>query len=143
MEKDFDYNLVPYDFMHCTHSSCVRANDCLRYRAMQYVTSDQVSLSILNPIRIISDKGCDYFFEDKKTQFALGITHLLDNLPYNKAVEIKHELYSYFQRSTYYRIRNRERFIKPAEQNYIRQLFLRKGINQEPVFDSYVEQYEW
>lgn len=142
--ENFDYSLVPYSFMHCIHASCVHANDCLRYRVMQHATSDRESLSIVNPARIPGNGNkCRHFLADKKVQFALGITHLLNNVPYNKALEIKRELKSYLERSTYYRIRNKERLIKPEEQNYIRQLFLRKGINEEPVFDAYIEQYEW
>ena len=37
----------------------------------------------------------------------------------------------------------KERLLKPKEQEYIRQLFLKRGIKEEPVYDEYVEQYEW
>ena len=47
------------------------------------------------------------------------------------------------QRATYYRCWRKERLIKPGEQERIRQIFLKWGINEEPVYDEYVEQYEW
>lgn len=144
MEKDFDYNLVPYSFTHCVRSSCVRANDCIRYRAMQYATPDRGSLSIVNPVAIPGDgKKCRYFFADQKVRYALGISRLLDNIPYKKAVMIRSSLRAHFRKATYYRIRNKERLITPAEQDFVRQLFQQYGIGEEPVFDTYIEQYQW
>lgn len=144
MEKDLDYSHVPYTFMHCIHASCVRANDCVRHLIMQHVPSSLESLLMLNPTHIPGDgKDCSYFFADKKVRFALGTRHLLDNIPYKKAMEIRQALRSYFGKSTYYRIRNQERPITPDEQSYVRQIFLRKGVGEEPVFDEYFEQYDW
>jgi len=143
MENNIDYSLIPHAFMHCINTSCAQAKDCLRYQAMQHVTSEPVSLSTLNPARFPADgEKCLYFRTIRKVQYALGITHLLGNLPYDKAVEIKRELSAHFERSTFYRIRNKERYMKPSEQKFIRELFIRKGINEEPVFDSYADQYD-
>lgn len=80
---------------------------------------------------------------DEKKRFALGITHLLDNVPHKEALNIKRELMAALKRTTYYRCCRKERLLKPQEQEYIRQLFLEKGIKEEPVYDEYVEQYEW
>lgn len=144
MEKDFDYNTVPITFLHCTHAQCLQANNCIRHQLMFQLTPDRNNIPIVNPARI-EGKGenCPYFFRDRKSQFALGITHLLDNIPHTKAIQIKREMYNYFRRNMYYRILHKERLITPAEQIFIRQLFLDKGINEEPVFDKYVEQYQW
>ena len=80
---------------------------------------------------------------DKKKRFALGITHLLDSVPHKEALGIKRELMAELNRTTYYRCYRKERLLKPKEQEYIRQLFLKSGIKEEPVYDEYVEQYEW
>ena len=144
MDENFDYSTVPHTFMHCTYTSCVQANDCLRYQAAQHATPSRESFSIVNPAQISGNgKKCRYFLADKKVRFALGFTRMLDNIPHRKAIAIRRELYSHFGKSTYYRVRNHERLIKPSEQNFIRQLFLRKEINEEPTFDTYIEQYEW
>lgn len=144
MQNDLDYNRVPITFLHCTHTVCIQAKDCLRYKLMLYVTPDRASLPIVNPA-LIPDKGrkCPYFVPDCKVKFALGITHLLDNIPHSKAVIIKRELYVYFRRNIYYRILHKERLISPAEQDFIRKLFIDNGVKEEPLFDKYVEQYEW
>jgi hypothetical protein len=33
--------------------------------------------------------------------------------------------------------------ITPEQQDFIRKVFLEEGIEEEPVFDEYVEQYDW
>ena len=40
-------------------------------------------------------------------------------------------------------IQKKERLITPEEQNIIRLIFIRQGIHTDPLFDQYVEQYDW
>ena len=80
---------------------------------------------------------------DRTARFAMGITHLLDKLPHSEAVIVKSLLYDLLKRNMYYRIKNKERSIRPSEQESIRQIFLSRGITDEPVFDEYIEQYDW
>lgn len=38
---------------------------------------------------------------------------------------------------------NQERLATPTQQEHIRQIFLNHGIKEEPVYDTYVEKYDW
>jgi len=144
MLQDFDYNTVPITFVHCMHSQCPNADNCLRYQVVLHVTPERGHIPVVNPARISGNgENCPEFFSDRKSNFALGITHLLDNIPHFIALEIKNEIFAYFKRNTYYRILHKERLITPAEQKFITRLFRSKGINEQPKFDKYVEQYEW
>lgn len=144
MEKDFDYNSVPKTYLHCLHAQCPQAAGCLRYQVSQHIPPTTVIISALNPSHIADRKNsCPYFQPDHLTRFALGITHLLDKLPHVDALELKQDIYNYFQRNKYYRIYNKERLIHPREQEFIRQLFLRNGIKEAPAFDEYVDKYDW
>lgn len=101
-------------------------------------------LSVVNPAYVAGkEKNCPCFQSDHISRFASGITHLLDKIPHVQAVRLRSALYSHFGRNMYYRIRNKERLIRPEEQEFIRQLFLKNGINEEPAFDEYVELYDW
>ena len=73
----------------------------------------------------------------------MGITQLLEDLPHNKAVAIKRAMNTKFSKGTLYRIQKKERLITPEEQNIIRLIFIRQGIHTDPLFDQYVEQYDW
>lgn len=134
----------PYNFLYCINAQCPQAARCLRYQQISRLTPRSHSLDVLNPMRITTENGeCTHFLVDEQKRFALGITHLLDNVPHSEAVIIKNMLITYFNRATYYRCRRRERLITPAEQTYIRDLFVSRGITDEPLFDEYVLQYDW
>lgn len=144
MEKNFDYNTVPKTYLHCLNAHCPHAAECLRYQVSLYATPETAIISVLNPTHVAGkEKKCSYFQPDRLLRFALGITHLLDKLPHTEALRLKQEIYNHFQRNMYYRIYNKERLIHPKEQEYIRQLFLRNGIKEEPAFDEYVDKYDW
>ena len=144
MSPDFNYSEVPATFLHCLNKQCKHSAKCMRYLVTAYVPANYPVISTVNPNYFSSHKeSCPYFMADKKKRFALGITHLLDNVPHKEALGIKRELMAELNRTTYYRCYRKERLLKPKEQEYIRQLFLKRGIKEEPVYDEYVEQYEW
>lgn len=144
MEKDLDYSIIPFGFMHCINSECTKGNDCMRRKAMLLSVSGPKKISIVNPVHIPANtEDCPHFFSNRKIRYALGITHLLDNIAYPKAKSIKRDINRYLGKNTYYRIVNKERLIAPSEQNLIRQLFINNGIEEEPLYDEYVEKYDW
>jgi len=144
MHTDFDYSAVPHNYAHCVFAECVRAGDCLRRKVMLRATSDPQLITIINPMSVPGNgQNCPHFHADRTSRFAMGITHLLDDVPHSKAKKLHNEIYGYFQRNTYYRIFNKERLIKPAEQAYIRKLFQKYNIAEEPQFDRFVDQYDW
>ena len=144
MESDFDYGTVPYGFIHCLNESCKDAKHCLRHQVTHYLPSNCSHISIVSPAYIAATNGkCPYFMSDQKAMFALGITHLLDQMPHKDAVNVKRLIIEKLNRSTYYRCWRKERLISPTEQTYIREIFLSKGIKEEPLYDEYIEQYDW
>ncbi len=144
MLTESEYKNAPHNFMHCMNTECAHSNECLRHQAMQYITPQKASLHILTPALYAENKeNCGFFLPEAKLRYAMGITRLLNSLPYHLSVEINNHLARYFRKTTYYRIRNKERLITPSEQEYIRQLFISKGIKEEPIFDEYVNKYDW
>lgn len=143
MKNEFDYLLLPRDFAHCLNDRCSRAGECLRRQAALHVPSERPAFTVVNPACIVADgEDCTYFKADTRHCFASGITHLLDNVPHNDAVAIKQQLINYFGRTHFYRLWRKERLFSPAQQEYVRNLFLQRGIEEPPVFDEYVERYE-
>ena len=76
-------------------------------------------------------------------RFALGITHLLDNLPHASALEVRTRLISYFGKNMYYRMKRKERYIAPREQMAIAKMFKNCGITKKAVFDEYFNLFDW
>lgn len=144
MNKDFDYNLLPYKFAHCMNRQCKQADRCLRSRAAQHIPIERKTVTFVNPAQTSpANEDCPYFKADQLEQFALGMTNLLAYIPHNDAIAIKQEMLTYFGRTHFYRLWRKERLFTPEQQEYIRQLFLQRGLQEAPVFDEYVEQYEW
>lgn len=144
MKPDFDYNTVPYNFAHCLNEQCPQASACLRQLVTRRIPLSKKTFTIINPaVPDPTGKHCCYFLPDQLQQFVKGISHLYDKLPYKEALLIKEQLISHFGRTAYYRFKRKERYINPADQQYIRQLFLSKGFTDEPQYDEYTELYEW
>ena len=116
----------------------------MRYQVTPYMHLQRKNFIIANPACTTPDaESCPYFMPDQKERFALGITYLLDNIPHHEAEVIKRQIIACMNKATYYRCWRKERLVKPAEQEQIRQIFLNKGITEAPLFDEYVEQYDW
>ncbi|WP_455586672.1 DUF6078 family protein [Bacteroides sp.] len=145
MKTNFDYHSVPYNFVHCINKQCLHAADCLRHQVALRIPSECEIVCIINPAYATSagKDSCKFFKADKLMRFASGITHLLDSVPHSDAIVIKQQMLEYFGRNSYYRFLRKERLVNPSEQKYIRQLFHKRGITNEPVYDEYVERYEW
>ena len=143
MEKYFNYKDVPKNYLHCLNAQCPHAADCLRFQAALHAGPDTSSFLAVNPAYVADNEECPYFRPDCMVRFALGITHLFDNLPHAKAIQIKKMLYNQFKRNMFYRILNKERLIRPEEQDFIRDVFFKEEIEDEPVFDEYIDRYDW
>lgn len=143
MEESFDYRDIPKGYAHCLHSSCRQSSDCLRFRVALSAGAGIRTFLTVNPAYADSQEGCPYFDPDRMTHFALGMQHLFDNVPHKKAVRIRDILYNRFGKTQFYRMVNKERPIDPEKQAIIREVFIKEGIDEEPVFDTYIDQYNW
>ena len=143
MKENFDYNEVPQNYLHCLNASCRYSADCLRFKIGTLVNNKVASFAIVNPAYIAEQEECLYFQPDSLIRYAFGITHLYDNLPHTLYPKIKKQIYNHFGHSYYYRIRKKILPIKPEDQDFIRKLFIKAGIDAEPVFDEYREQYDF
>lgn len=144
MENDFDYKLVPSGFIHCFNSQCPQADSCLRHLAAKHSAAGSQFIVIVNPAHFPAEGNkCSNFLPKEKVRIAWGITRLLDDIPYRIARQMRKMMVSHFTKSLYYRYYRKEYGISPDGQRYIRELFRKQGIKEEPVFDSYTEDYCW
>ncbi len=121
----------------------MHASGCLRFKAGAHVSKDVPYFSIINAAYAGEQKECRYFQPDCLVRYALGINHLYDNLPHTKYSKIKKAIHDHFGHTHYYRIYNKQRPIKPEDQAFIRELFIKEGIETEPLFDEYTERYDF
>ena len=143
MTNNFNYKEVRGNYVHCLNAQCPRASECLRFMAAQHADAKIAAFQVVNPNFIASHEECSYFHSDQLIRYAVGITRLFNNIPYSKIRRIKGSIQAYFGRSTYYRIYRKERYITPNEQDFVRALFLKEGIQEEPMFDEYIDTHAW
>jgi hypothetical protein len=141
MNEDFDYSIVPGNFVFCLNSRCPRADECMSHLLAAHAIETQETLTVVNPTA--KAETCRYFYPHEKVNFGLGITHLFDKMPYATAVAIKERIIYQFNKPTFYRWKRKERLVSPEEQDAIRRIFHEEGITDEPVYDQLVKRYVW
>lgn len=143
MTDNIDYSLVPSRFAHCFNDKCPRSAECLRFKVTSYIPAACSYVLIVNPAHTESEEECRYFQTCVPLRYAVGMDKLLVDLPYQKAKEIKQKMKDHYGKTYFYRLMRKERRFTPEDQCYVGRLFRDSGIESEPVFDAYVESYEW
>lgn len=144
MENEFNYQAVPYGYIHCFNAHCPKGEKCLHRLVAIHSTNQYPTLSVVNPNCIPDDAdACPFYKSIQKIRVAWGVKSLLDDVPYKDATSIKNQLIQYFGRSLYYRFYRKEHSIDPEQQAYIRRVFRQKGIMKELTFEYYTDEYRW
>ena len=92
MIEKLDYAMVPTGFVHCFNENCKNANRCLRHQIVRFIPDTLWAVSIVNPARTSPTGKCAAFMADTPVQYAVGMDHLLDQIPYLEAKRIKQRL---------------------------------------------------
>ena len=91
--ENFNYQSVPFHYLHCLNPSCARSASCLRHLAAQHVPAEVTHIMAVNPVNYPAEADrCAYFRSTEKQRYAWGISSLFDNIPYKKAVYLKRKI---------------------------------------------------
>lgn len=131
-------------YLVCYNDECARAEQCLRRLLANYVPDKRRIVESVNPGYVKRNHGeCDYFHSSEPTVLYKGMTHFYDEIPEQKAREIRFKLRHHFGESTYYRLRNGQRSITPAIYDQIRSICVACGWTEELVFDEETQEIKW
>lgn len=130
-------------FVHCFNGNCKNANRCLRHQIIRFIPDTLWAVSVVNPARTSPTGKCAAFMADTPVQYAVGMDHLLDQIPYLEAKRIKQRLLMTYGKNKFYQFKRKERTFSPEDQQYIRQVFRMYGVKDEPVFDAWLSGYRW
>ena len=135
---------IPLNFTCCLCHDCPKAGSCLRHLAAEEWSARDSSFACINPkFRNVGTKDCIHFISTEKQRCAKGMKNIFDNLPLRAYKNIKNVLCSHFSRKRFYAMLKGESLIKPKEQEYIASIFRSEGVEEPPVFEEYVEEYNW
>ncbi|WP_300694970.1 DUF6078 family protein [uncultured Bacteroides sp.] len=144
MKSSSETPLASCHYPRCFNIQCTKAEKCLHRLVAVHDTSDYPVISIVNPLCIPADsEQCPYFKSTQKVRVAWGISHLLDEVPSKSFQPLKQQLIAHFGRGRYYRFYRKECALSLEDQDYVRKAFQQYGIDKEPVFDFYSEEYKW
>ena len=136
----------PAYYTYCQNEKCESAQNCLRYISYTELTdeSEEQSISVINPHHYPKEaEKCSFYVSSKKVKMAWGIKDLYKELPYDKAKSIKQLLLKKFGRTKYYRFYREELPVTPANQAMIKKIFSEHGIESEPAYTHYSQEFEW
>ena len=135
---------VPTNYTLCIRRECPKAETCLRHVATLMIPADVMKWSILSPAYLAQIEGeCPHYHSAEKVRYARGFVRMIRTLPVNVSEMVAHKLIARFGRNAYYDMRKGKRAIAPAEQEIILTVVAECGAQQEVVFDSYEEDYQW
>lgn len=143
MIDNLDYSQVPLEFTHCFNSNCRQSDRCLHFQVTRHISADRREYRVFNPDCYQSEGDCPEFMSDTPLKYAYGWTHMFDKLVHEKAVAIKHALLRHYGKNDFYRLKRHEKGFSPAEQQYVRGVFVGHGIKEEPVYDKFQYEYKW
>lgn len=134
----------PEQYTTCQNSSCKNADKCLRQLVYRQLTKDNKFVKVLNPLLFPKDdEECKEFRTNKKIKLAWGIKNIFNEIPFSIAQSIKQDLIIYFGKTKYYRFCREERSISPKEQNAIKNIFVKNGIESDVSYSRFTEEYDW
>ena len=143
-EKELAFSDVPNNFLWCINRQCSKAETCLRQLAERLSPEELISCSAINPKHLAKFKNeCPYFCSNKQVRYAKGFLGILENLTAKQTHFFINRVISNSSRRTYYRVRNGERALSPAEQQNIINILKECGVTFSIEFDSYFEDYYW
>lgn len=143
MIETLDYQEVPFHFVHCLRADCPKASTCLRYQVARFLPVDKRTVTILNPALVSNSVECKEYLSDTPVFNAYGMSKLFDELPYAKVKHVRDDVISRIGKTQYYRMKNETIGITPVHQCAIKKIFLKYGIEDDPVFDRYEPVYPW
>lgn len=144
MEEELNFPEVPLGYSVCLNQQCPKASTCLRRQAEINMPDSVTHWSFISLKHLAAIEGeCRYYRPCQKIRLAKGFIGILNKLPHKQMLEIVGRLIYSFKRRTYYRVRKGERPLSPDEQQIVRDILKRYGVNESWEFDSYYDSYDW
>ncbi len=143
-KKELEFSDIPNNFLWCINRQCPKAKTCLRQLAERLSPENLIVCNAINPKHLakFADE-CPYFCSNKQVRYAKGFLGILEKLTAKQTRFLISRVISNSSRRTYYRVRNGERALSPAEQQSIINILKECGVAFPIEFDSYFEDYFW
>ncbi len=136
MMTPLEYQMFPSQFKHCMLAECPHSSLCLRFPAFILAPDTVVSFTMLHPEMLQTQDllQCNWLLTGEPQTYTRGLKKTLENLPNLTLKKIRHELIALFGRTAYYRHLRNERWLSPAAQNEIREIFCKYNVEEHLIY---------
>ena len=135
-------NDVPNNYALCTANDCPMASHCLRHLALEVLTEEPYSITVVNPLRTKFSEACEYYRTDEPQTFARGFTAMQEEMLPRQYSTFMNRLKDAFGRTGYFERRRGERLCSPADIAVIQKVLADLGLSHLD-FDAYEQHYNW
>lgn len=134
----------PISYALCLQHDCPVADKCLRHEAYVKMAGPvRPQITIINPAATRPGLECEGFQDAAPVRIAYGMKSALAALPHGNVAAARSELIALFGERTFYKKRNGERALSPAEQEAVTEILVRYGAEAPLHFDRCTEDYLW
>lgn len=128
----------------CLIHECPLHETCLHWLTGQYYGGETHIVTCVNPYYpTVNSLQCSMYQKDDIVEYAVGMMHIFDEVPFPIARTTKKRLINLFSRKRFYEYRNGVRPIPPYEQQKIARVFQEEGWQGEIRYDGWKEDYLW
>lgn len=155
MEKNKERNVGPKmeagfmrekaeHYLVCFIDSCPLHQSCLRWVTGQYVDSQLMAHTAINPRNPqMGVEKCPKYREMVRVKLKRGLTQFYHEMPGYIEIGIRNELIAHFGRSRYFQMRKGQVLINPDDQQYIARVCQQHGWTAPLVYDGEEEDWLW
>lgn len=134
---------IPPSFCRCFQSDCPKAGTCARFLAGKYIPEKWVSGPAVYPTARRGDT-CACYKQIRVIHAAYGFNSLFAEVKRKDDALLRGQIKAYLGgNTTYYRYHHGERLLTPEQQQWIINLFRRRGYKEELCFDAYRDLYDF
>ena len=131
-------------YIACFMNECPLHETCLHWMTGQYNDGQYRVVTSVNPFYPgVNTPQCNMYQKDEIVEYAIGMMHIFDAIPYPIARSVKKRLINLFSRKRFYEYRNGVRPIPPYEQQQIARIFKEEGWEGEILYEGWSEDYNW
>lgn len=134
---------IPSSYARCFQSDCPMADTCARFLAGKYLREGQVHGEAVYPMAR-QGGDCKMYKEIRVIRAAYGFKTLFAEVKQKDNTPLRNRIKAYLGGNTsYYRYHHGERLLTPEQQQWIINLFRRKGYTEGLRFDGYRDLYDF
>ena len=137
------YEDIPAEYPLCMHADCPKTESCLRQLAFRRHAELGMFLKLINPALCTKQSNCPHYVSNQPVRFAKGFTNFQKQMYPDQYDKFMTTLICHFGRNQYFKRRRGDIVLSPDEQEEIKAVLEKVGVNHPMEFDQYIEAINW